>query len=391
MYNKLCNIKKIEGNYYQVRLSTKHRQKIFNFETFYMINIKQIYDVLLEKKYQHSHYNVFLIKEPKYRIIMSEIISDKIINHLLSNEILLPIIEPRLIPMNVATRKDKGLKSGLYYTKKYINSIKLKYDNFYVLKCDIKKYFYNIDHEILINNLSKIIDDKDVLDIIKSILNATNGEITNKKIEKLIEDEKNRLLKQNNSDLKGKFGELDRIPFYKTGKGIPIGNMTSQIFAIFYLNGLDHFIKEKLHIKYYVRYMDDFILIHQDKEYLKYCLEKITEEVHKLKLELNDKTAIIPMKAGFNFIGYRFKLKNKRLLVLMNSQTKRRIVRKMNKIHKIKILIKNIKDAQKQVIMAIFKMQIVEVFYLNIIGIMMINDGNISLNFQNIVYNDKYV
>ena len=347
MYNKLCNIKKIEGNYYQVRLSTKHRQKIFNFETFYMINIKQIYDVLLEKKYQHSHYNVFLIKEPKYRIIMSEIISDKIINHLLSNEILLPIIEPRLIPMNVATRKDKGLKSGLYYTKKYINSIKLKYDNFYVLKCDIKKYFYNIDHEILINNLSKIIDDKDVLDIIKSILNATNGEITNKKIEKLIEDEKKRLLKQNNSDLKGKFGELDRIPFYKTGKGIPIGNMTSQIFAIFYLNGLDHFIKEKLHIKYYVRYMDDFILIHQDKEYLKYCLEKINEEVHKLKLELNDKTAIIPMKAGFNFIGYRFKLKNKRLLVLMNSQTKRRIVRKMNKIHKNKNIDKEYKRCAK--------------------------------------------
>ena len=104
----------------------------------------QIYEILEQRKYRHGKYNIFLVKEYKYRLIMSENISDKIINHLISNEILLPNIEPRLIEMNVVTRKNKGTKQGLYYTKKYLNTIRAKYENFYVLKCDIQKYFYNM-------------------------------------------------------------------------------------------------------------------------------------------------------------------------------------------------------------------------------------------------------
>lgn len=95
---------------------------------------------------------------------------------------------------------------------------------------------------------------------------------------------------------------------YKTGKGLPIGNMSSQILAIYYLNKLDHFIKEKLKVKYYIRYMDDFILIHHDKEYLKYCLSEIKQELAKLKLQLNNKTTISEIHQGVNFLGYRFLL-----------------------------------------------------------------------------------
>lgn len=256
MYEKICNIKKIEETYHQVRIKTKHRQKIINFELFYLINIMQIYFVLLDKSYKHSKYYVFLIKEPKYRIIMSENISDKIINHLLSNEILLPNIEPRLIEMNVATRKDKGVKKGIEYFKKYINKAKKKHEKLYVLKCDITKYFYNIDQGILIEKLKKIIPDKDILEMIKNILNSANTKETNEQIHNLILNEKKRLYQKNIPDINKKILELDQIPMYKKGKGIPIGNMTSQIFAIFYLNDLDHFIKEKLRIKYYIRYMD---------------------------------------------------------------------------------------------------------------------------------------
>ena len=256
MYDRIVDIALLEKYYYQVRLSTKYRIKILNFEMFYMTNIIQIYEVLKNKQYKHSEYNVFLIKEPKYRIIMSEIISDKIVNHLLSNEILLPILEPKLIDMNVATRKNKGLKKGIEYVKKYINSLKINYENIYVLKCDVTKYFYRIDHQILLEKLKVYIKDETILKMIENIINTTNDEKNNQKIENLIRNEKEKLYKTNNRQFKEKCKELDNIPFYKKGKGIPIGNMTSQIFAIFYLNDLDHFIKEKLKIKHYVRYMD---------------------------------------------------------------------------------------------------------------------------------------
>ena len=107
-----------------------------------------------------------------------------------------------------------------------------------------------------------------------------------------------------------KIKELDKIPYYNVGKGIPIGNMSSQVFALIYLNDLDHFIKETLKIEYYIRYMDDFILIHHDKEYLRECLKILEEELKKeYKLMLNEKTQIINIKNGLDFLGFRFYIK----------------------------------------------------------------------------------
>ena len=334
LYDSIVNIPYIENMYYEVRLKTKHRSKIVNFETYYMSNIINIYETLKTKSYHHSKYNVFLVKEPKYRIIMSENIFDKVVNHLISEYILLPLIEPRLIPMNVATRRDKGLKLGLSYTKDYINHLKRKYDNFYILKCDIHKYFYSISHEKLIEKLRNILPDEEVIEVIKSILTSTYQNNTNSQIKRLVDREKEILRKANNPYMKKRFEELSTIPYYQEGRGLPIGNMTSQLFAIYYLNDLDHFIKEQLHIKYYIRYMDDFILMHPDREYLKYCLEEIRKKVAAEELKLNQKTKIISMKDGLNFLGYRFVLKNKKLLVLINSQTKRRIMHKLNKLEK---------------------------------------------------------
>ena len=113
--------------------------------------------------------------------------------------------------------------------------------------------------------------------------------------------------------------------------------MVIQILAIFYLNDLDHFIKEKLHIKYYIRYQDDGILLDCNKEYLKYCLNEINNLILKYGLKLNNKTKIINVsKNGVDFIGFRFYIKGKIILKVRNS-TKKRFKRKMKLIKKGKI------------------------------------------------------
>lgn len=322
-YNNLYNfdLKDITDVYKkQIRVNTKNKYKIKKFEDFYAVNIYRIKKILDSKNYKTGKYNIFLIKEPKYRIIMSQKITDKVINHLVANNILLPILDKSLIDTNVATRKGKGTHYGIKYLKKALNSMN---GTIYALKFDISKYFYNINHAKLIELLKNKISDKDALNILITIIDSTNSSYVNKTITAIKESE--YIYNANK--------EINKIPLYKKGKGLPIGNMTSQIMAIFYLNELDHYIKEKLHIKYYLRYMDDGVLLSNDKVYLRYCLDKIKKILKDYDLELNHKTKIINVsKEGLVFLGFRF-YKNSKVYMKVRNETKRRFKRKLNNIN----------------------------------------------------------
>lgn len=333
-YDDIVSINKIKDVYDGIYKNTCHKAKLVRFELTKTSNIVKIYNTLKNKHYNHFKYNIFIIQEPKYRIIMSELMYDKIVNHLISKYVLIPTLSRKLIEQNVATRTGKGSKEGIRSMKKYINSIKENYDNVYILKCDISKYFYNIDHEILINKLSHENFDKDILRVLINIISSTNNDYINDLIDSSISREVSHLEDMNIYDLEAKKKQLYSLPRYRKGKGLPIGNETSQLLAIYYLNELDHYIKEQLHIKYYVRYMDDFILIHHDKEYLKKCLNLINKKLSYLKLSLNKKTQIYNLKSGVNFLGYKFILKNKKLVILLNNQTRKKIKRKLRKARK---------------------------------------------------------
>ena len=180
-----------------------------------------------------------------------------------------------------------------------------KNNDFYFLKCDIRKYFQSINHEILLGLLKKI--------------NFSTDEMW--LIEKLIKEQ------PNNAEI-----------------GLPLGNQSSQWFALFYLNEIDRLIKEKLRIKGYIRYMDDMILIHNDKKYLQKCLLEIRKACkEKLNLELNDKTQIGKVKNGIDFLGYRHILNSRGGIIRKLRVSSKQRMKKHLKIMK-KLRIKNIID-----------------------------------------------
>lgn len=327
-YDEIVSYDVIESNYRDICSKTKHRNKIVKFDLFHSVNVNVIYNELRERKYRHSSYNIFLIKEPKYRIVMSEGIKDKIVNHIVSNCFLKPALYPKLIEENVATRVGKGTNAAIKLCKKYFCRLMNKYDKFYILKFDISKYFYNIDHEILKGMIDDIFTDKEVVKILYEVIDSTDAGYINGEIDKCVNREIEKLESQKCREKDKLIQELKRIPYYYPGKGLGIGSLSNQIFAIFYLNKVDHYIKETLGIREYVRFMDDGIIFSPDKEYLKEVKQELEVLLKSLKLEMNDKTEIYSSKGGFEFVGYRFSCKNGRILIRIKNQTKKRIKRK---------------------------------------------------------------
>ena len=317
IYKDVCDIDNIIHMTDMVLSKIRNKNKKEEFILHKIEHIANIKERLESKNIEFNEYNIFLITDPKCRIILSQNIEDKIINHLIAKHILIRTFESKFIDSMCATRLGRGTSYAIKLMKKYINEIKLKYNNFYILKIDIKKYFYNIDHNVLKGILKKHIKDKDALKILNIIIDSTNDDYINKKIEKL----KNNRIKILNDELLIK--ETNELPFYKIGKGCGIGDMTSQSFGLLYLMEICHYIKEELHIKYFINFMDDFILIHEDKDYLKYCLNVIRNKLlNEYKLEINSKTRIYSIKEGVEFLGFRFILKNNKLILKLRNKNK---------------------------------------------------------------------
>lgn len=294
----------------EISKHVKHQKKLEKFERHKMEHITNIYSRLKCGDFAPSKYHIFLIYEPKCRIIMSLDMEDKIINHYFTRYHLITKFEHYLDVRNVATRKGMGTDYGLKLTKKYLEEMK-KYPNVYALKIDISKYFYSIDHEILKSMLKDKLEDYEYA-YVESIINSTDEPYINEEIERF---------------------KRDGLPRYINGKGLGIGNMSSQFLSVFYLSFLDHYIVHDLHLKRMVHYMDDYIIFHEDKQYLKECLEKIKSKLNnEFKLNCNPKkTFIVNLKHGFAFLGYYFKLDGKKTRVKLKADSKRRVRKNLRK------------------------------------------------------------
>lgn len=305
----------------EISKNVKHKKKLMTFEVNKIQNINNIINILNSNNYDGGSYQIFLISEPKLRIVMSLKVIDKVINHFITRSVLESKLTKYLDIRNIATRKNMGTDYGIKLIKKYLEENK-KYKIFYILKIDIKKYFYSINHEVLLNMLKDELEE-DEYNLIKAIINSTNKDYINKSIDKL---KKEGLIRY-----KGRDKEIDEIPYYEYNKGLPIGNLTSQFLSIYYLNRLDHYIIHNLKVKHYLRYMDDFILIHPSREYLRECLIKINNILnHEYDLNINlKKTGITSNKQGFTILGYRFRVINNKTIINIKKEAKTRIKRKV--------------------------------------------------------------
>ncbi len=292
LYQEICKIENIILAFNEVCRNTKNKKKVQNYKQYKSIYISRIFNVLNNKNYKVGKYNIFTIYEPKERRIVSQNLQDKVINHLVARYMLYPAIMPCLIDQNVASRKGKGTRKGLEYASIYNTKCKIKYKNYYILKFDISKFFASIDQEILKEKIKKRIKDKDALDIVFKIIDSEE-------------------------------------------QGLGIGSMTSQCLAIFYLNDLDHFIKEKLKIKYYIRYQDDGLIFHESKEYIKFCFKEIKEFLNKEHLKLNNKSRIYRNTNNFIFLGRNRKGKYSKY---RNIKRKIKYRKKLYEIEKIDLI-----------------------------------------------------
>lgn len=334
LYSQIISIPAIKYMYdKRVKINTRNKIKIERFDYNYVSNITMIKNILESRNYKPGKYNIFIITEPKIRLIMSQNIIDKLINHVVSKYFLINVFDKILIDTNVATRKNKGTHYGM---KKLIDYLKKNmHKELYILKFDVSKYFFNLDHEILKKLIRKKIKDKDVLKILDTIIDSTDKPYINREIERLKEIRINQILKGNSHEKEKLINDVKKLPIYKKGKGLPIGNMSSQALAILYLNELDHYIKEVLKVDFYERYMDDGILISDSKEKLDDYLEKITIIIKKYKLELNSKTKIYSITEGFEFLGFKYIRKNNKLIIKVKNQTKRNFKRKIKTLNKL--------------------------------------------------------
>ena len=283
------------------RNSKNHKGEVIRFEIDLSRNISKLVKLFKEKKYKVGNYKEFYIYEPKERKIEALPYKDRVILQCFCKQSVIPRLDKRLIFDNVACRKNKGTLFGIKRLTKFLKDeyIKEKNNEFYYLKMDIKKYFPNINHDILLKKLKKAGFSKDEMWFLKKVL-----------------------IEQPN----------------KSGLGLPLGNQTSQWFALFYLDRIDRLIKEKLKIKGYVRYMDDMILIHRDKNYLRECLNCVRNTcVDELELELNSKTQIGKVANGIDFLGFRhILLKNGKVVRKLRGSAKIRMKKHLKNLEKLK-------------------------------------------------------
>lgn len=268
LFEKIISVENLLIAWKEFVKGKRKRVDVQEFQLRLMANILSLHNDLRNKTYMHGSYEHFKISDPKPRDIHKATVRDRLAHHAIYR-ILYPFFNKKFIFDSYSCRVGKGTHKAISRFTELAKCESFSHTKTcWVLKCDICKFFANIDHDILKRILSKYIHNSDILWLIEQIISSFNS------------------------------GTI--------GKGLPLGNLTSQLFVNIYMNEFDQFIKHKLNIKYYIRYADDFVVFSQNKEYLLKLIPTISDFLQKhLKLSLHPNKVFIKTAAtGVDFLGW---------------------------------------------------------------------------------------
>lgn len=300
-FDKKLTYENLYKAHFESRKNKNCRKDVILFNLKQEEYIRYLYENLKNRTYKHGKYTIFYVHEPKLRKIQKSNYIDRIVHRWVVDNFLYPTFVSKFIDRSYACIRQKGMHNACLDVQKTMKHCKNVWNEYYILKMDVKKYFQNINREKLCNILERKINDEKLMWLLKEIIYSN--------------EEK---------------------------KGIPIGNYTSQVFANLYLNELDQYIKRVLKVRYYFRYMDDSVILTKTKKEAKEILEKIKAFLDKeLNLELNSKTQIFKSKQGVNFCGYQIN----EYRIKIRPKGKKKLKRK---IKELKQQIKNGKMTSKE-------------------------------------------
>lgn len=291
LYPKITSPENLFLAWDEFRRGKQAKLDVMKFEWQLEPNIFNLHHELATGTYSHGLYHAFYITDPKQRLIHKASVRDRILHHAIF-KILNPVYEPTFIAHSFSCRVGKGTHCGVVSLAKMLQQVSRNHTQpCYALKCDVSRFFASVDQIKLLNLLSNKIDDGYTIKLLSEVI----GSFSTKR---------------------------------QAGKGLPIGNLTSQLFANVYLNEFDQFIKHHLKIKYYVRYTDDFVIVDSDIEYLKSLLPKIKKFLaDSLSLELHpSKVTIRKYSSGIDFLGYIILPHH----ISLRTKTRRRLERKLS-------------------------------------------------------------
>jgi retron-type reverse transcriptase len=274
LYPNIYDFESLYNGYLKARKGKRHHAEVLKFESNLEGELIQLQNELIWGQYHTGQYREFYVYEPKTRLVAALPFRDRVLQHSLVAAIE-PIWENRFIHHSYACRPGRGMHSGALQAQKWLRQVERNHGRAYVLKADVRKYFPSINHDILLAMLARRIKCQRTMALLSAIIHSW-------------------------------------------GPGLPIGNLTSQLAANVYLHELDQEVKQGLRERFYMRYMDDWIIVHHDKQHL-HQLRRHLEQWLKdnLALELNDKTQVFPVGTrngrALDFLGYRMWTTHRRL------------------------------------------------------------------------------